>query len=170
MFFGLCNSPATFQKMMDEIFRDMKNERWLIIYMDDIFIFTKTILDNIHYTRRVLQRLRENDLFCKPEKCEFWKERVEYLGLIIEENKLEMDPVKLKGIADWPSPTTIKEVRSFLGFGNYYRQFIPGYGDLMKPLNDLLKKEVKFEGSTIRFRDDEKEIPRITRSTNARPH
>ena len=131
--------------MMDEIFRDMRNERWLIIYMDDIFIYTRTLLDNIHCTKRVLQRLRENDLFCKPEKCEFWKEHVEYLGLIIEENKLEMDPVKLKGIADWPPPTTIKEVRSFLGFGNYYRQFIPGYGDLTKPLNDLLKKDVKFE-------------------------
>src|SRR5277367_5108653 len=67
MFFGLCNSPATFQKMMDEIFRDMKNERWLIIYMDNIFIYTKTLLDNIHCTKRVLQRLCENDLFCKPD-------------------------------------------------------------------------------------------------------
>src|SRR5271170_4395547 len=112
MFFCLHNSTANCQKMMDKIFRDMKNEGWLIIYMDDIFIYTKTLLDNIHCTKQVLQRLCENDLFCKPEKCEFWKEHVEYLGLIIEENKLEMEPVKLKGIADWPPPTTIKEVRS----------------------------------------------------------
>jgi len=70
----------------------------------------KTLLDSIHCTKRVLQCLRENDLFCKPEKCKFWKERGEYLGLIVEENRLEMDPVKLKGIADWPPPTTIKEV------------------------------------------------------------
>jgi hypothetical protein len=70
---------------------------------------------------------------------------VEYLGMIIEENKIAMDPVKLQGIADWPTPTTVKQVQSFLGFRNYYRQFIHGYGNLTRLLNDLLKKEEKFE-------------------------
>jgi hypothetical protein len=130
---------------MDDIFKDMKNEAWIIIYMDDIFIFTKDITSNIENTRRVLRRLRENDLFLKPEKCIFWQTKVEYLGLIIEENRIGMDPVKLKGIADWPTPTTVKQIRSFLGFGNYYRRFIQGYGDLTKPLNELLKKDEKFE-------------------------
>jgi hypothetical protein len=120
MFFGLCNSPATFQAMMDEIFRDMKHEHWIIIYMDDIFIFSRTKEENIVYTRRVLQWLRDNDLYLKPKKCTFWATEVEYLGLLISENQLWMDPVKLDGIAKWPTPTTVKDVRSFLGFGNFY--------------------------------------------------
>ena len=144
MFFGLCNSPATFQNMMDDIFRDMKSEGWIIIYMDDIFVFTKDLQLNIHYTRKVLQRLKDNDLYLKPEKCAFWVPKVEYLGFIIQENQVAMDPVKVNGIRDWPAPTTVKQLRSFLGFGNYYRRFIFGYGDLTRPLNDLLKKDEEF--------------------------
>ena len=125
MFFGLCNSPATFQTMMNEIFQDMIHERWIIIYMDDIFIFTKTIKENVECVKRVLRRLADNDLYLKPEKCIFWTKEVEYLGMIISENQLRMDPVKLRGIAEWPAPTNVKNVRSFLGFGNYYRQFTP---------------------------------------------
>ena len=144
MFFGLCNSPATFQAMMDDTFRDMKNEGWVIIYMDDIFIFTKELADNIRNTRQILKRLKEHDLYLKPEKCSFWTNEVEYLGMIIKENQIGIDPVKLKGIADWPQPETVKQVRSFLGFGNYYRRFIQNYSDLTKPLNDLLHKDTKF--------------------------
>jgi len=88
MFFGLCNSPATFQSMMDNLFIFETSEGWVIIYMDDIFIFTKEIKDNIEKTRRILQRLADNDLYLKPEKCVFWQMKVEYLGLIIKENKL----------------------------------------------------------------------------------
>src|SRR5271156_3241627 len=113
--------------------------------MDDILICTKIIEENIKCTKRVLQRLQDNDLYFKPEKCLFWRTEVEYLGMVISENQLKMDPVKVAGIADWPTPKTIKDVRSFLGFGNYYRQFIHAYGDLTKPLNDLLKKNVQFE-------------------------
>ena len=138
MFFGLCNSQATFQTMMNEIFQDMIHERWIIIYMDDIFIFTKTIKENVECIKRVLQRLADNDLYLKPEKCIFWMKEVEYLGMIISENQLQMDPVKLWGIAEWPAPTNVKNVRSFLGFGNYYHRFIHNYGNITRPLNDLL--------------------------------
>ena len=93
--------------MMDDIFKDEKHEGWVIIYMDDIFIFTKEPLDNICNTRRVLQILRDNDLYLKPEKCSFWQTKTDYLGLIIEEGKIGMDPTKLKGIADWPTPTQV---------------------------------------------------------------
>src|SRR5271170_3219221 len=144
MFFGMCNSPATFQAMMDDIFKDKTAQGWVIIYMDDVLIFTKDLLINIRNTRQILQLLLDNDLFLKLEKCSFWQTKLEYLGLIVEEGKIGMDPAKLRGIADWPTPTTVKQVRSFLGFGNYYRRFIHGYGDLTKPLNDLLKKEEKF--------------------------
>jgi len=117
MFFGLCNSPATFQSMMDNLFIFENSKGWVIIYMDDIFIFTKEMDDNIEKTRRILQRLTDNNLYLKPEKCVFWQTKVEYLGLIIEENKLAMDPVKLSGIANWPTPNTLKQVHSFFHKG-----------------------------------------------------
>jgi transposase InsO family protein len=145
MFFGLCNSPATFQAMMDHAFADMIDEGILICYMDDILIYAEdeTALEN--YTKRVLKRLQEHDLFLKPTKCEFAKRKIEYLGMVIEEGKVSMDPGKVKGIQDWPVPTTVKQVRSFLGFGNFYRRFIRKYSDLAKPLNDLLKKDRTFD-------------------------
>ena len=130
---------------MDDTFHNMTLEDWVIIYMDDVFILTRTIAENIEKTAKILQRCREADLFVKPEKCEFWKQRVEYLGHIIEPDHVQMDPVKLGGLVDWPTPKTVKDVRSFLGFGNYYRRFIAGYGDLTRPFNDLLKKMNMFE-------------------------
>ena len=145
MFFGLCNSPATFQAMMDNIFADMIDGNFIIVYMDDIFLFAPDEITLVENTKRVLARLRENDLFLKPTKCEFNKTRVEYLGMVIEEGKISMDPGKLRGIRDWPSPTTVKETRGFLGFGNFYRRFIRHFSNLAKPLNDLLKKDQKFE-------------------------
>ena len=78
--------------------------------MDDMFIFTKDIIINIRHTQRILQKLWGNDLYVKPEKCVFWQTKVEYLGMIIEENRIGMDPVKLRGIAEWPTPKTVKEV------------------------------------------------------------
>jgi RNase H-like domain found in reverse transcriptase/Reverse transcriptase (RNA-dependent DNA polymerase) len=145
MFFGMCNSPATFQAMMDDVFMTMIEERLVIVYMDDILIFANTKDELKRITRRVLEKLRENDLFLKAKKCEFGKTKVEYLGMVIEEGRISMDPVKLGGIKDWPVPTTVKQVRSFLGFGNFYRKFISHYSDLARPLNDLTKKDKKFE-------------------------
>jgi Reverse transcriptase (RNA-dependent DNA polymerase) len=149
MFFGMCNSPATFQSMMDSIFKDLIEESIVIIYMDDIFLFVKTPEELENNTKRVLQRLRENDLFLKLKKCEFRKEKVEWLGMIIQEGKISMDQGKLKGISEWPSPNTVKQTRGFLGFGNFYRQFIQHFSDIAKPLNDLLKKDQKFEWTNI---------------------
>ena len=91
------------------------------------------------------KRLQDNDLFLKPAKCEFNKPKIDYLGMVIEEGKISMDPGKLRGIRDWPPPTTVKQTRGFLGFGNFYRHFIRSFSNLAKPLNDLLKKDQKFE-------------------------
>jgi transposase InsO family protein len=145
MFFGMCNSPATFQSMMDDIFQDLTDEGIVIIYMDDIFLYAEDQETLKKNTKRVLQRLKENDLYLKPKKCEFHKTRIEWLGMIIEEGKISMDSGKLKGIQDWPVPTTVKQVRGFLGFGNFYRRFIKHFSEVAKPLNDLLKKDRKFE-------------------------
>ena len=145
MFFGMCNSPATFQAMMDSIFADMIEERKVIVYMDDILIFADTKDELEQRTKEVLKQLRDNDLFLKPKKCEFEKIKIEYLGLIVQEGHLSMDPIKIKGLLDWPTPTTVKQVRSFLGFGNFYRRFIKKFSDLALPLNNLLRKDVKFD-------------------------
>ena len=109
MFFGMCNTPATFQSMMDSIFGDLIEGCIVIIYMDDIFLFAKTLEQLEINTKKVLQRLRENDLFLKPKKCEFSKEKVEWLGIIIEEGKISMDTGKLKGISEWPRHSTVKQ-------------------------------------------------------------
>ena len=140
MFFGLCNSPATFQAMMNGIFKDMIDEGWMVIYMDDILIFSDDIDTHRQRTLRVLQRLQENDLFLKPEKCTFEAKEVEYLGMIVRENQIAMDPVKVKGVLEWPEPTNVKGVRSFLGFGNFYRRFISHFSDIARPLNELTQK------------------------------
>jgi Reverse transcriptase (RNA-dependent DNA polymerase) len=138
MFFGMCNFPATFQAMMDSIFSKMIKGRKVIVYMDDILIFAESQEELRKWTKQVLQRLREHDLFLKPKKCEFNKSTMEYLGLIIQEGKLSMDPVKLSGIQDWPTPTLVKQVRGFIGFANFYRRFIKKFSKLVLPLNNLL--------------------------------
>ena len=145
MFFGMCNSPATFHKMMDKIFANQIREGNLIIYMHDMFIHSSDLLINIACIRKALEWLWENDLYAKPEKCVFWGEKVDCLGMIIKEGKIGMDPVKLKGIKDWPESTTVKELQQFLGFANYYWQFIQGYRNLTAPLNTLLKKTKKYK-------------------------
>ena len=110
MFFGMCNSPATFQNMMDEIFKKEIEENLIIVYMDDILCFSKDMEGLIEAETVVLQKARENDLYFKPKKCEFRKTKVEYLGLVVTEGKLSMDPAKVKGLQDWPIPKTVKEV------------------------------------------------------------
>ena len=115
------NSPATFQAMMYSIFKDMVQRNQVIVYMDDILIHAADEEELEQRTKEVFRRLCEQDLYLKPKKCEFKKTRVEYLGMIIEEEKIAMDPVKLGGIRDWPILTTVKQVRLFLGFGNFYR-------------------------------------------------
>ena len=131
--------------MMDSIFQDLTDTCIVIIYMDDIFLFAKDHHTLETNTKKVLQRLWENDLYLKPKKCKFGKTRIEWLGMIIEEGKISMDSGKLKGIKEWPIPTTMKQVRGFLGFGNFYRRFIKHFSEVAKPLNDLLKKDRKFE-------------------------
>jgi len=142
MFFGLCNSPATFQNMMNDIFLMETDEGWILIYIDDILIFSKEKEDLQKLTLRVLKKLQENDLFVNLDKCTFEAKEVDYLGMIVSENQIKMDPAKLEGIRNWSAPTTVKQVRSFLGFGNFYRKFIGHYTDIARPLNDLTKKDL----------------------------
>ena len=119
MFFGLTNSPATFQSIMDHIFRDLINTGKVSVYIDDIVIHTKTLEEHRHITREVLEILQTNKLYIKPEKCEIEKEKIEYLGVVVSEGRVEMDPVKTEALTSWPTPKKLKELQSFLGFCNF---------------------------------------------------
>ena len=116
----------------------------MVVYLDDILIFTETLKEHQRVTRRVMELLRKNNLFLKPEKCKFKKTEVEYLGVIISQNSAKMDPVKVAGVMEWPIPSNRKEVQSFLGFTNFYRRFIKGFSHLARPLFNLTQKDTEW--------------------------
>ena len=140
MTFGLCNAPATFQTFMDTQFADIIATGHVVIYLDNILIFAKTTTELTRLTHQVLQRIQDLDLFLWPTKCSFNQTSVEYLGLIISEGEIHMDPIKLKAIQEWPRPRTIKEVQKFLGFCNFYCRFVKDYSHIACPLFNLTKK------------------------------
>jgi hypothetical protein len=131
--------------MMNHILWNEINEGWCKVYMDDILITADDLETLRKRTLQVLQVLKTNDLYLKPEKCEFEKQQVDYLGFIIKPGKIVMDPNKLSGIQDWPTPKTVKQVQSFLGFCNFYRRFIHQFSHMAKPLTELTKKTKAFE-------------------------
>jgi hypothetical protein len=143
MFFGLTNSPTTFQALMNTIFADLVAAGKVAVYLDDILIYSSTPDEHRNTTHKVLQRLLAHDLYLRPEKCEFDREEVEYLGLIIKKGQVTMDPVKVKAVADWPTPRNLRELRGFLRFANFYRRFIKDFAKIARPLNDLTKKDVQ---------------------------
>ena len=137
MFFGLTNSPATFQTFMNEILKEMVNEGNMVVYLDDILIWSNDLDEHRKIVREVLQRLQDHDLYLRPDKCEFEKTEIEYLGLIIRAGEVAMDPVKTKAIASWPTPKNLKDVRGFVGFANFYRRFVKDFSKICCPLHNL---------------------------------
>ena len=127
MTFGLCNALATFQTFIDTKFGDLLDTGQVIIYLDNILIFATTLVELICLTHLVLQRLEKLDLYLRLAKCSFNQTSVEYLGLIISEGELCMDPVKLHAIQQWPLPKKVKDIQKFLGFCNFYRCFVHDY-------------------------------------------
>src|SRR6266403_5520998 len=154
MFFRLTNSLATFQMMMNTIFHMEVTQGWLLVYMDDITIHTKrepheTEQQHVEchrlYTHHMLHKLEQNNLYLKPEKCEFEKKEIDYLGIIVGNGKIQMDPKKLKGVANWPILKTPTDICKFLEFTGYYRYFVQGYSKIAHPLLDLTKKATVWE-------------------------
>lgn len=141
--FGLANAPAAFQRYMNHIFADLLDVS-VLVYLDDILIFSDDPSKHEEHVKEVLRRLRANDLYCKPEKCEFHATTIEYLGFIVSPNGIFMDARKVETITTWPEPKRVKEVQSFLGFANFYRRFILNFSDLAKPLTRLTKKHAKW--------------------------
>uniref|UniRef100_A0A8P4GJA5 Gypsy retrotransposon integrase-like protein 1 n=1 Tax=Dicentrarchus labrax TaxID=13489 RepID=A0A8P4GJA5_DICLA len=144
--FGLTNAPAVFQALVNDVLRDMLN-RFLFVYLDDILIFSQSQEEHVQHVRQVLQRLLENKLFVKAEKCEFHVTSVSFLGFIIERGQVKADPAKIQAVADWPSPTTRKQLQRFLGFANFYRRFIRNYSKVAAPLTKLTSVKVPFAWS-----------------------
>ena len=144
MFFGLCNSPATFQTMMNDILRDLIHQGCTVCFMDDILTFNETLPEHRQTVCKILELLQENHLFLKGEKCEFERQEIEYLGLVISKNRVAMDPVKVKGVTDWPVPQKVKEVQSFLSFVNFYCRFIKDFSHIACPLHALTRKTAEW--------------------------
>jgi hypothetical protein len=138
MLYGSTNSPATFQTMMNDIFKDLISCGVVCIYIDDILIFTKDLAEHPKVVREVLDILCKHKLYLCPDKCDFEVTHIEYLGLIILEGKVEMDPVKVEGVAKWPVPCLKKEVQQFIGFINFYRRFIQDFSHITRPLYDIM--------------------------------
>jgi hypothetical protein len=144
MFFRMCNSLATFQAIMDSIFKKEIEEDLIIVYMDDILAFSKIINGLKKIKQTILKKAQKYDLYFKAKKCKFRKLTIKYLGLVVKEGRLAMNLAKIKGILDWPAPKTVKEVQSFIGFGNFYCHFTKEFSHLAHPLHDLSKKDKKF--------------------------
>jgi len=142
--FGLCNVPATFMHLMNDIFRE-ELDTCVVIYIDDILVFSGTMEEHIQHVRQVLDKLHANKLYAKLSKCKFAKEQVEYLGHIVSSKGIQPDPAKVKVIRDWPELTSVHDVQSFLGLANFYRKFVHGFAYIATPLTDLLLHQKPFK-------------------------
>jgi len=141
MYFGLTNSPATFQTIMNDLFRDLINQGDTVTFIDDILVATETEEGHNKLVEEVLKRLEENDLFIKPEKCKWKVKEVEFLGVVISPKGVEMQKEKIEGVLNWPAPRNVKEVQKFLGLANYYRRFIKDFARIAVLLHVLVRKE-----------------------------
>jgi hypothetical protein len=138
--FGLCNAPATFQSLMNDVLRKFLRQ-FVLVFFDDILIYSHTWADHLRHIRAILIELRHHRLFVKRSKCAFGVASVSYLGHIVSAEGVAMDPSKVQAICDWPLPRSARAVRGFLGLAGYYRKFVHGYGETAAPLTALLKKE-----------------------------
>ena len=144
--FGLCNAGATFQRLMDIVMSGL-NLNVCLIYLDDIITFSRTIEEHLERLMRVFDRLRSAGLKLKPEKCTFFRHSVSFLGHVVPEAGIATDPEKVKAVADWPIPTSLREVRSFLGLASYYPRYVKGFAKTAAPLHALTKKGQVFKWS-----------------------
>ncbi|KAJ9527210.1 hypothetical protein QJQ45_025469 [Haematococcus lacustris] len=139
--FGLTNAPATFQAVMNDIFRDYLND-FVVVYLDDILVFSKNKAEHLKHLEIVFRILKEHELYAKLIKCEFEKSELKFLGHLVGVNGIRPDPAKIKSIKDWPPLNDVAAIRSFVGLATYFRMFIQGFAKLVEPLTNLTKKDV----------------------------
>ncbi|CAA0808123.1 Uncharacterized mitochondrial protein AtMg00860, partial [Striga hermonthica] len=142
--FGLSNAPAVFMDLMNRVFHPFLDQ-FVIVFIDDILIYSKSKEEHEEHLRAVLSNLRREKLYAKFSKCEFWLQRVAFLGHIITSAGIEVNPSKIAAVQNWSAPKNPSEVRSFLGLAGYYRRFIEGFSKIALPLSQLTRKSVKFE-------------------------
>jgi hypothetical protein len=143
MSFGLTNAPAHFMYLMNSVFMP-ELDKFVIVFIDDILVYSRNKEEHLCI---ILNHLREHQLYAKFSKCEFWLKEVSFLGHVLSAEGVAVDPGKVRDILDWKPPTTVHQVRSFLGMTGYYRRFIPDFSKVSKPITELLKVQVKFAWS-----------------------
>jgi hypothetical protein len=132
--FGLTNVPTTFMRLMDDVLRPF-TKSFVVVYLDDILFFKKTWEEHMQHIQQVLSTLKQHKLYSNLEKCSFGMKRVHYLGYIVDEHGVHVDPSKMQVIRGWTTPTTLTELQSFLGLANFYRQFVLGFSHIAWALN-----------------------------------
>ena len=135
--FGLTNAPAAFMDLMNRVFHDYL-DKFVVVFIDDILIYSKSVAEHAEHLELVLQRLREKQLYAKFKKCEFWLESIAFLGHVISAEGIQVDPSKIAVVQDWKRPSNVGEIRSFLGLAGYYRRFVEGFSKITLPLTQLL--------------------------------
>src|SRR4051812_1543099 len=163
MSFGLTNAPATFSRLMNSIFMEYL-DKFVLVYLDDILIYSKNEEDHAEHLRLVLMKLREHRLYAKFSKCEFWLPKVTYLGHMISAKGIAVNPERVQAVLDWTPPESVKQVRSFLGLASYCRRFVENFSKVAKPLTELLKKVKVFQW-TPKCKDSFQELKRRLTST-----
>jgi hypothetical protein len=141
--FGLTNAPTYFMNLMNKVFME-ELDKFVIVFIDDILIYSKSVEEHEQHLRGVLEKLRVHKLYTKFSNCEFWIEKVAFLGHILTAEGVAVDPEKVKAVSNWQQPTNVSEIRSFLGLVGYYRRFIERFSKIARPTTELLKKEKKF--------------------------
>jgi hypothetical protein len=144
MSFELTNALAYFMYLMNKVFMEYL-DRFVVVFIDDILVFSRTMEEHEEHLRLVLEKLRSNQLYAKFSKCEFWITEVAFLGHIISAGGVSVDPGKAKDVLNWISPTTVSEIRSFLGLARYYHRFIKDFSKIAMPMTKLLEKNKAFE-------------------------
>ena len=148
MSFGLTNALAYFMNMMNKVFMKFL-DKFVVVFIDDILVYTKNEEEHEEHLHLVLGKLREHQLYAKFNKCEFWLKEVGFLGHVISGEGIAVDPTKVVTVTNWESPTSIGEIRSFLGLAGYYRRFIENFSKIAKPMTELLKKDTKFKWTEV---------------------
>jgi hypothetical protein len=144
--FGLTNAPAYFMNLMNKVFME-ELDRFVVMFIDDILIYSETTEEHEEDLRVVLERLRQQKLYAKFSKCEFRMEKVAFLGHVLSAEGRAVDPSKVESVTKWEQPLNVTDIRSFLGLAGYYRKFIENFSKIAKPMTELLKNNTKFEWS-----------------------